>query len=633
MIGKVLNGRYELKELLGEGGMALVYKAKDQILDRWVALKILRPQLVSDKDFVRRFHREAKAVARLSHPNVVNIYDIGQDDDIHYLVMEHIDGDNLKEMIEEKGVFEPTTALEIAIQMCEALEVAHRNNIIHCDIKPHNILITRDGKVKVTDFGIARAVNSATLAQTETVIGTAHYFSPEQAKGSKVNAKSDLYSLGVVLYEMLTGKVPFTGDSPISVALKHINEEAEPPSKYNTDLPARIDKLIMKAMAKDADDRYSSATEMLDALKGMVKTFRKPDQVNYHDSDQTQVMPKISEDEYEGKVKKRKDNDGEKGEGFVKVVKALIALIITFFILGLVGLWGLEQYTKVPVVEVPKFIGMSKNEAETTGRKEGLRVVFNDFKVASPDIPVDHVASQGIEPGKEVKKNRSILLTLSKGATLTTVPNLIGKEMREVKVALHEKDLILGEVEYQFTDKIPKGQVMTQDPTANEEVKSGIEVNLVFSKGAEPVSGTVPNVIGLAKEEARRRIEEANFIVGEITEEETNRFKSGQVASQEPGPGTEISEGTPIDLVVSKGLRNVKGSEVGSYNIKVNIPQGPYNQRLKVVVVDDNGEDIVYNQVHHPDDYVPIGPINTVGPTIIRVYINDNLIQEKRIGF
>ncbi len=642
MIGKVLNNRYELKELIGEGGMALVYKAKDQFLDRWVAVKILRPQLVSDHDFVRRFHREAKAVASLSHPNIVNIYDIGQDNNIQYLVMENIQGENLHEKIKrshtDKKILPPYEAFNIASQICEALVVAHRNHIIHCDIKPHNIIITKEGGVKVTDFGIARAMNSATLAQTETVIGTAHYFSPEQAKGGTIDSSSDIYSLGVVLYEMLTGQVPFKADSPISVALKHINEEPQMPSERNRKLPKRVDALIMKALAKESNQRFQDASEMLRALRGMAKSFETNTQKKEKliaDNDQTQVMAPVREKRSRSKKgSERKEPKEVQERSFLeRIVKPLLILIVTFILLGVGGLWALDKYTRVPTVIVPDFVGLSREEADFTAKRKGLRVKFSEFQVSSPEIPADHVVSQEVDDGKEVKKNRVINLTLSKGATMTRVPNLIGKDDREVPIALHEADLVLGKVEYQYTSKIPKGEIMTQSPVANTELKSGSFVDLVYSKGPEPMMGNIPNLIGLTQDEAERRILEENFVVGEIIAEESNRFKEGKVTEQGVAPGTRISEGTPINLKVSTGLRNPKGLAVNSFNVDVTVFPGPYEQQIQVVVEDDNGREIIYDKMHHPDDRFSIKNIHTVGQALLQVYNNGELIEESRIGF
>lgn len=631
MIGKVLNSRYKVTELLGEGGMALVYEAKDLLLDRWVALKVLRPQLVSDKDFVRRFHREAKAVASLSHPNIVNIYDIGQDKDIHYLVMENIRGENLNEMIKREGVLPPTTALEIAIQICEALVVAHRNNIVHCDIKPHNILITKDSRrVKVTDFGIARAVNSATLAQTETVIGTAHYFSPEQARGETINASSDLYSLGVVLYEMLTGQVPFRGDSPITVALKHINEEPLPPSSLNESLPKRIDKLVLKVLAKDPTKRFADASEMLRALQGLNKTFEKVETPAvgvikpYSDSDQTQVLPKL------GTVGDPEPE--EEKNPWQRLIKPLAITVGILILVGIISLLAVNNYTNVPEVKVPNFIGLSKQEAVTKGEYSNVRVIFEEMKVTS-ELPEDHVVSQEVPEGRSVKKNRVIALTLSKGAEMTTVPELVGKGERELTVALEDANLKLGERDYDFSADVPKGMVISQAPLFNTEVKVGEKVNIVISKGPEPIKLMIPTLVKLTRSEAERTITNANLKVGTISEEETTRYKAGWVISQDPPAGTMVQQGVTVNLVVSSGIRNPKSLPIYSFDAFYYIPEGVPDQRIQIIVEDDNGREEIYNVVHHPGERVALYGINVVGPAILQIYNNGELVREQSEGF
>jgi len=284
MIGKVLNERYKIIKKLGKGGMAVVYEAEDLILDRKVAIKMLRSEHVSDKSFIKKFHHEAKAVARLSHSNIVSIFDIGQDGDLHYLVMEDIEGENLKDIINRRGKLSSAEALDITNQILSALRVAHKNDIIHCDIKPHNILITLDKKVKVTDFGIAKAV-SATTTMTDTIMGSAHYFSPEQAKGGEIKAHSDLYSVGVVLYEMVTGEVPFKADSPISVALKHINEKPKRPIEINSKITNQMENLIMKALSKDPDNRFNNAEEMNESVLSILQKLKSKD-----DKDSTIVL-------------------------------------------------------------------------------------------------------------------------------------------------------------------------------------------------------------------------------------------------------------------------------------------------------------------------------------------------------
>ncbi|MBW7459196.1 Stk1 family PASTA domain-containing Ser/Thr kinase, partial [Paenibacillus sepulcri] len=297
MIGHELGGRYEIITRIGGGGMALVYKAHDILLNRKVAVKILRQQFVHDEEFIRRFRREAQSAGALSHPNVVSIYDVGQEDETHYIVMEYVEGHNLNEIIQERAPLQPEEAVRIAIQICDALEHAHHNQIIHRDIKPHNILIGKNGRVKVTDFGIARAVTSSTITQTGSVLGSVHYFSPEHAKGISTGEKSDLYSLGIVLYQMLTGKLPFLGESPISVALKHLQETFEEPRVVNPYIPQSVENVILRAMRKNPSERYNSADEMLRDLETCLQPERLKEPkitfVSGSDFEETRVMPAI----------------------------------------------------------------------------------------------------------------------------------------------------------------------------------------------------------------------------------------------------------------------------------------------------------------------------------------------------
>lgn len=297
MIGHELGGRYEVIERIGGGGMALVYKAHDILLGRNVAIKVLRQQFVHDEEFIRRFRREAQSAASLSHSNVVSIYDVGQEDDIHYIVMEYVEGHNLDEIIKERAPLQVDEAVRIASQICDALDHAHQNQIIHRDIKPHNIMIGRNGRVKVTDFGIARAVTSTTITQTGSVVGSVHYFSPEHAKGVVTGEKSDLYSLGIVLYQMLTARLPFLGESPISVALKHLQEEFEEPREVNPLIPQSVENIILKSMRKNPQERYQSAKEMLQDLETCLLPERRNEPKiefdDMDDEDRTRVIPAI----------------------------------------------------------------------------------------------------------------------------------------------------------------------------------------------------------------------------------------------------------------------------------------------------------------------------------------------------
>ena len=368
--GKLLGNRYEMIEKVGNGGMATVYKAMDKVLKRNVAVKILRDEFTTDEEFIRRFEAEAQSAARLTHPNIVSIYDVGKEGNLYYIVMELIQGKTLKEIIiEEKGPLPWKWSVNVAIQIASALEMAHRNNIIHRDIKPHNIIITEDGIAKVTDFGIAKAVSNSTITAFGTTIGSVHYFSPEHARGGFTDAKSDLYSLGVVMYEMVTGRVPFDADTPVSVALKHMQEEPEEPNKVNPHIPMAVDKIIMKALQKDTTLRYQSATEMLIDLR---KALKNPDGDFVEDTeyDPTAKTQKINTDMY-GNIEENdeKNNRGKKDgkfKSFIKKHKKLSVFIglVLLFVLSLGGTMLALNITNPPEVEMPNVVGLSKEEAQ-----------------------------------------------------------------------------------------------------------------------------------------------------------------------------------------------------------------------------------------------------------------------------
>ena len=378
--GKLLGNRYEMVEKVGNGGMSTVYKAVDKVLKRNVAVKILRDEFTTDEEFIKRFEAEAQSAARLTHANIVSIYDVGVEGNLHYIVMELIQGKTLKEIIiKERGPLPWKWSVNVAIQIASALDMAHKNNIVHRDIKPHNIIITEDGIAKVTDFGIAKAVSNSTITAFGTTIGSVHYFSPEHARGGFTDAKSDLYSLGVVMYEMLTGRVPFDADTPVSVALKHMQEEPEEPIEINPHIPVAINKIIMKALQKDATLRYQSASEMLSDLK---KSLKNPDGdfVEELEYDNTARTQKIDMDEY-GEIEEpySKNKKGKKEGKFKKFIKnhkvlSVFVGLILLFSLSLGGTLAVLNMTNPAEVEMPNVVGMSKEEAQK--EVEAAKLVF-----------------------------------------------------------------------------------------------------------------------------------------------------------------------------------------------------------------------------------------------------------------
>ena len=463
MIGEILGNRYEIEEKIGEGGMSIVYKARCNKLNRYVAVKVLKKEMSDNEDIVNKFKREATAIAALSDNNIVNILDVGSQDDINYIVMEYVKGKTLKELIKQFGKLNYETAITIAIQIAKALECAHKNNIIHRDVKPQNILVTEEGLIKVTDFGIAKSTSSATLTNTTTIMGSAHYFSPEQAKGTLVDNRTDLYSLGVVLYEMVTGKVPFEADSPVTIALKHIQEEVVPPKQINSKIPESLNKLIIKAMEKDPGMRYQNARDIINDLQ---KIKEDPNAVidnvveneeNEHTiimgsvnaPDNTKSVNKALEDEYYEDDEDDEyydddyydeDDDDEEYDGKKKKKKSYknliigVAVVVGLLLLG-VGAFAISGgFSAAKTVKVPDLKGMTLEEAKKAIEDAGLEYV--DAGTEKSDEEEGTVIKFDPEAGKEVKKGSEVRVITSAGVTKIKMPNLVEETETDAKATL-----------------------------------------------------------------------------------------------------------------------------------------------------------------------------------------------------
>lgn len=634
MLGKMLNNRYKIIKKLGKGGMAIVYEAEDVILDRKVAIKMLRPEYVSDEEFIKKFQHEAKSVARISHPNVVSIFDIGQDGDYHYLVMEDIEGENLKNIIQKRGKLPLIEALDITNQICAALNIAHENDIIHCDIKPHNILITPDKQVKVTDFGIARAVTSSTTTtMTDTIMGSANYFSPEQARGGKIKTHSDLYSVGIVLYEMITGKVPFQGDSPISVALKHIKEKPRKPSKINSEIPEKLDKIIMKALAKKPEKRFQKASTMREVLTSVLQDLRRKEKKNTttvisSDGGDTKVLSKtkIQKQQEKEEIKERKKEKNEK-LNWIKWISIIAGILI---ISGIIAFFIYQYYMEVPIVRVPDIENMKVEEAKEELSQVGLNLVEEDEEVFHPEIPKGNIISQTPNPGERIKQTRPVTVTVSQGPAEITLPDLTGRSLRQAEIIMENQRISKGEVEYEYDSDVPEDHIISQNPEAGEEIEADKEVDLIVSRGVKPNMVKMPNLIGLSREEAQEKLKDSNLQEGEIKEEMTRRFKKDQIAKQEYEAGKEVAEDSEVDLTVSEGLENPEDNKIHTFRVNINM-RGFEKQTVKIIVIDDNGEDVVYEKEHKPGEFIS-QTINSVGHTEVEVYYDDELKHSREIG-
>ncbi len=574
--GKLLGNRYEIIEKIGNGGMATVYKATDKVLKRNVAVKILRDEFTTDDEFIKRFEVEAQSAARLTHPNIVSIYDVGVDGNLYYIVMELIQGKTLKEIIiKEKGPLPWKWSINVSIQIASALEMAHRNNIIHRDIKPHNIIITEDGVAKVTDFGIAKAVSNSTITAFGTTIGSVHYFSPEHARGGFTDAKSDLYSLGVVMYEMVTGRVPFDADTPVSVALKHMQEEPVEPIELNPNLPIAVNKIIMRALQKDTTLRYQTASEMLVDLK---KSLKDPEgdfveELEYDPTAKTQV---IDTNAYRDN-KQTKNSSGKKDgkfKTFVKTHKGLSIFIglLLLFVLSLGGTMLVLNLTNPPEVAMPNVVGLSKEEAQK--EIENVKLKFEIEKEEyNKDVPEGFIISQDptyMEKFNKVKQGSTVKVVVSKGEEKTTVPKVVGMEKDKAVKALEDAKLKVEIVE-ESSKKVQEGYVISQETSPDTEAFAGDTIKIHVSTGVE--KATVPDVIGKSQADAKKTLEAQGFVVAVTTSEDSSK-ENGIVLKQSLDSGKTVEKGSTVTITVN----SYEASKTMSVNINVKAITGGYSE-------------------------------------------------------
>ncbi len=620
MIGKMLGNRYEIIEKVGEGGMAIVYKAKCHLLNRFVAIKVLRDEFTEDEDFIRKFRRESQAAASLSHPNILNIYDVGMeeidDKKVYYIVMEFISGKTLKELIKSKGKLSVDETINYSLQIAEALQHAHRNHIVHRDIKPHNMMITDDNRIKVTDFGIARAVTSSTVTTTSNVLGSVHYFSPEQARGGYTDEKSDIYSLGIVMYEMVTGKLPYDGDSPISVALKHIQTEITAPTKIDSTIPLNLEAIILKCVEKRQSDRYNNIAELIHDLKG-IKNFKVlPNTENEVDS-ATRIIPALDIEEEEDlkkikPVKTKKNEKKSKGGGFVVFLGiALAFLLVTSMFYGYTKL---KEFLEVEEIVMIEILGKQEDIAREEIEKLGLEFnVTNRLK--STEFASGEVMYQSVEPGVKLKNGYPINVTISEGEDVISVPLVINKTLAEAEELIKASGFNVGLVDPGFSDSIPKGSVIRQNPEALTQAQPGSRINLVVSEGPEVTNVIMPNLVNNPINEAKNTIVGWGLVVGEITPQPSDSVAKDLVTWQSYEQGTELQTGTAVDLYISSGPEEgeptptepTPGEEPGtSVMTTTSMTLTPFADREETLVKinrTQDGETItVYNKTHKAAD-------------------------------
>lgn len=634
--GLILDNRYKIISKIGVGGMADVFKGEDTLLGRPVAVKILHSNFAGDDDFVARFKREAQAAGKLSHPNIVSMYDVGFDQGYHYIVMEYIEGETLKEYITRHERISIDNAVKFTIAIAEGLEHAHAMGIVHCDIKPHNVLITKQGRIKVTDFGIARAMNAGTtMMYTNSIMGSAHYLSPEQASGKPVNGSTDIYSLGAVLYEMLTGRVPYEGETPISVALKHVRERLIPPTRYNPSIPTLLEAAVIKALAKRPEDRFSNITEMIAALRmsqGFVNSNsgrRAP-----HDFG-TQVLTPVPETSY-GET----DDDDEvyyggepTQEGWMAKLSRLpqkyilLGAFIVFLLAFVLAFLSFGNFWSNATVDVPNVVGKQVTVAKHILEDNHLRVSVSE--VSNPDVPAGQVISQSPEANEQVKEQRTVHLVVSKGVGDITMPDITGMTIDQARSRLKNLGLVIGKISAGTDDSKEDGVILMQSPPGDSKVTKGatvdVTVNRVKSKKVE-----LPNLVGMTVKDAKDALASLGL----------NATISGAgddtavITQQSPEAGSSLDANTSVALTAeakkAAPAANTSNSNVTKGTVDITVPSGKANQAVRIVVSDDSGSRTVFDGNAQPGERI-VKDVSGTGRVQIQVYLNGALVQDQTL--
>lgn len=594
--GIYLSGRYQVLSKIGAGGMADVYKAKDCMLNRYVAVKVLKKEYREDENFVKKFRSEAQAAAGLLNPNIVNVYDVGEDRGLYYMVMELVEGITLKEYVQKKGKLSSKEAISIAIQMCTGIEAAHNHHIIHRDIKPQNIIISKEGKVKVTDFGIAKATTSQTVSTS--AMGSVHYVSPEQARGGYCDEKSDIYSAGITMYEMVTGRVPFDGDSTVSVAMKHLQENITPPSEYAPDLSPALEKIILKCTQKSSERRYQSAGELIQDLKRalvdpsgkfvdmvpirstgdtmmispekMARLKKRQDDYDdsyddsYDDEDYDE-NDDYDEDEDEEEDRRRGKNGVDpKMNKMMKILMVAVAVIVAFALIFLIGkaagVFGKNSGSQISLsseIEVPNLVGQPQNVAQTMCEKKQLKMEVESEEAS--DKEAGTVIEQKTKAGKKVKKNTVIKVVISSGPEKITIQSVEGMDEDAAKKALIKQGFTSKNITVtsEYSSDVESGKATRTDPAQGTEVSADSKITLYISKGEkQPYKVSVPPIVGMYVSDAASTLAASNLSDGGASAEEySDEYDEGMIIRQSPEAGTKVNEGTSVSYVVSKGSK------------------------------------------------------------------------------
>ncbi len=653
IIGSILSNRYEIIEVLGTGGMATVYKGKDLILNRMVAVKILKTEFNSDEEFVNKFKKESQAAAKLSHPNIVNIFDVGFSDDHHYIVMELVSGNTLKDyLVHMQGFMREEAIINIVMQVASALTEAHHKDIIHRDIKSQNILVSENGSIKVADFGIARAATTSTLVNTKEIIGSVHYASPEQARGGYVDARSDIYSLGIMMYELATKELPFEGDTPVTVALKQIKDELPNPQVVNSGISEGLSSIIKKATEKNPPDRYQDMVAFIDDLK-MLKSDKAFMANSFNQTNQeTAVLPKITEDQLmrykTTKVVDKKIKqvpNGHKPTRLNTTLVVLAALLMAIMVFGILALNQFKTIFDVDLVPVPGVVGMPVEDAVRAMTDVGLLADVTERRFKD-DVEVDHIISQSYAEGEELKEGFTVKLVVSNGGIQSLIPNVRQQTLSKARVMIEVEGFEVGEITYEFND-FPEDMIINQTPKSGIKMDEGTIIDLVVSRGPEVKTFIVPSVIGMTIREAEVTLNQLGLKLGSISYELNDGTEKGRIITQEY-LGTEVNQGTEIPVIVSNGPETIIEDPVvpeepvgteSELRLTIHLELEKFSgdtETIRIEMLQNGVSEVIYENVHSKSEGPDIAIQKTItgsGTATISVFYGSVKGYEQEIEF
>ena len=644
LIGKFLDNRYEILEVIGQGGMSVVYRAKCHRLNRMVAVKVLKDEFSEDAEFKNRFQDESLSVAMMSHPNIVSVYDVSKSDDIEYIVMELIDGITLKEYLQKKGHLTWQETVYFALQIAKALEHAHNRGIIHRDIKPQNIMVLRDGTVKVADFGIAHQVSKQQTYNKGEAIGSVHYISPEQAKGSRIDNRADIYSLGVVMYEMLTGRLPFEGTNPVDIAIQHINSIPLSPSDYVKDIPEAIENIARKAMSPRLSQRYSSADELIADLEKVrndphvkiefnntsdVERDAKEEatrKLNYNSEIEKIKVKRMGEETRRMEPKEEEPEEKEsflsKNGGVLFNVVAILLFIggILYFVISILNPFSTGESN---ALKAPDLVGKFYEDVVKDEEYSSFNIVEKQ-SVYDEKYTAGTIIEQTPEKGKTIEEGDTIEVVVSKGAKSETLSNLVGMEYRQAEIELEKLGIPFRE-EWEYSDKYSQNEIISMTPPAGTEISEDITVVLTISKGKEIKNVKTPNVKGESESSARKILESAGLKVGNVTRVDSTE-PDGTVLFQSIPAESEVQEGTSVDLQVSRYVEPKKVAKI------INFPLTSYEGDF-IVTVYVNGE-VQYDAQHNADEgMIEIPLVAYEGSNKVKIVVGGNVALEEEMIF